>query len=122
MLKSTTERDRLAGEVESARTATLAWLATMQAEGAPRGIMRISAAHDAGRWPGMLVPGTYNGIMCLDLIGGLESWTAAERRAAATWLEGHRLQDGRFRLPGMKDDEVFKKPMRRRPGATSIST
>ncbi len=110
MLKSTTERDRLAGEVESARTATLAWLATMQAEGAPRGIMRISATHDPARWPGMLVPGTYNGIMCLDLIGGLESWTAAERRAAATWLEGHRLQDGRFRLPGMKDDEVFKKP------------
>ncbi len=35
MLKSTTERDRLAREVESARTATLAWLASMQAQGQP---------------------------------------------------------------------------------------
>ncbi len=110
MLRTTTERDRLAGEVGAARAATLDWLASMQAPGAPKGVMRISAAHEPTRWPGVLLPGTYNGLMCLDLLGGLDGWTANERRAAVAWLEGHRLQDGRFRIPGMSDDAVFKKP------------
>jgi hypothetical protein len=110
MLQSTTERERLAREVEAARLATLSWLGSMQAPAAPRGVMRISAAHDPERWTGVLLPGTYNGLMCLDLLGGLADFTPEQRASLIGWLESHRLADGRFRIPGMRDGEVFKKP------------
>ena len=61
--------------IEAARRATLDWLAAMQAPGLPRGVMRISGAHDPARWPGVLLPGTYNGVQCLALIGGLRLLT-----------------------------------------------
>lgn len=99
-----------AEKIETARAHTLAWLATMQAEGLPRGVTRISPAHDAVRWPGVLLPGTYNAVMCLDLLGGLDDWSADERRALVGWLEGHRAADGVFRLPGMAAADTFKKP------------
>jgi hypothetical protein len=100
----------LPARIEAARQATLSWLGAMQAAGQPRGVMRISAAHDAALWPGMLLPGTYNGVMCLDLLGGLAAFTPADRAALADWLETHRLPDGRFRIQGMHDADVFKKP------------
>jgi hypothetical protein len=92
--------------IEAARDRTVAWLATMQAPGAPRGISRISAAHDVTKWPGMMLPGTYNAVMCADLLGALD----ADRDAVVAWLEGSRLPDGRFRLAGMHAAEVYKKP------------
>jgi hypothetical protein len=95
--------------IESARRRTLLWLDTMQAPGLPRGVGRISSAQDPAAWPGMLLPGTYNAVLCRALIGGLEDFAADERDALARWLETHRMADGRFRVPGMRDDEVFKK-------------
>ena len=102
--------ERLAARIEAARQRTLAWLDAMQAPGLPRGVARIGAAHDIARWPGVLLPGTYNAVMCRALIGGLDGFAPAERAALVGWLESHRLPDGRFRLPGMHDDAVFKKP------------
>lgn len=102
----------LALQVEVARTQTLGWLCSMQARGFPRGVTRASAHHDERAWPGMLLPGTYNGVHALALLGGLETWSAAERRALADWLERARLPDGRFRVAGMRDGDVFKKPDR----------
>lgn len=99
-----------AEKIETARVRTLAWLATMQAAGHPRGVTRISAAHDETRWPGVLLPGTYNAVMCLDLLGGLDDWSADERPALVGWLERHRAEDGVFRLPGMAAADTFKKP------------
>jgi hypothetical protein len=110
MLDKTDSSSNLAAKIDAARQATRRWLASMQVPGAPSGAMRISAAHDPGRWPGVLLPGTYNGVMCLDLIGGLDGWSTSQRTALADWLEGHRLADGRFRIPGMHDADVFKKP------------
>jgi len=101
-----------AERIETARLRTLAWLATMQAPGEPRGVMRISAAHDQARWPGMLLPGSYNGVHALALIGGLDDFAPAERAALAGWFETSRLPDGRFRIAGMRDEDVFKKPDR----------
>ncbi|MCA3644660.1 MAG: hypothetical protein IOC63_22975 [Methylobacterium sp.] len=112
MLKTIDSREKLALAIEEARLRTLGWLASMQAAGEPKGVMRISAAHDAATWSGMLLPGTYNGILCLDLLGGLANWSPAQRVDLADWLERHRLQDGRFRVPGMADADVFKKPDR----------
>ncbi len=48
--------------------------------------------------------------MCLDLLGGLEDWTIAERRAAASWLERPSRPGRPLPHPRMRDDEVFKKP------------
>jgi len=110
MLKKIDSREKLAIGIDNARAATLDWLKTMQAAGKPKGCMRISGMHDADRWPGVLLPGTYNGIMCLDLLGGLADWSAAERAALVKWLEASRLPDGRFRIEGMQETDVFKKP------------
>jgi len=93
--------------IAAARAATLAWLDTMEAEGLPRGVMRASAAHDPAAWPGILLPGTYNGLLCRHLLDGMDDIAAAPLIA---WLESHRRADGVFRVPGMRDDTVFKKP------------
>lgn len=109
---SAARRDPVEGlgtRIEAALERTVAWLRVMQASGAPSGALRISAAQDPAEWPGMLLPGTYNGIMCARLIGALDA-VAPDRAALVAWLEGHRLADGRFRIPGMRDADVFKKP------------
>lgn len=102
----------LGHQVEAARQKSLHWFESMQMRGLPRGVSRISAHHDGAAWPGVLLPGTYNAVMCRELIGGLESWTASERSNLVNWLESHRRADGIFRVPGMTDATVFKKPDR----------
>ena len=87
-----------------ARRRSIAWLDSMQIPGEPSGVSRISAAHDVTEWPGMLLPGTYNAVMCRDLLGALP-----EDRSAAAWLLGFRQPNGVFRIPGMTDETVFKK-------------
>ena len=110
MLTKPTATDRLCERIDAARARTLAWLGSMQADGSPEGVMRISAAQCPKSWPGMLLPGTNNGIMCRELLGGLDDWSAARRADLVGWFEAHRLPDGRFRVPGMTDADVFKKP------------
>jgi hypothetical protein len=96
--------------VDAARHRTLAWLDSTQVKQLPRGVSRISSLHDVERWPGVLLPGTYNAVLARSLLGGLDAWTADERAALAGWLIAHRQAEGVFRVPGMRDDEVFKKP------------
>ncbi len=107
------ETSSLARRIEAARTRTLAWLASMQAPGMPAGVLRISPAHDTTRWPGVLLPGTYNAIMCADLIGALPEIGPASperREVLVAWIESFRRHDGVFRIPQMRDEDVFKKP------------
>lgn len=101
---------RLQSDIESARIRTLAWYPSLQADGLPRGVTKISALHDPVLWPGVLLPGTYNAVMGLDLLGGLDRYLGSHRRALIDWLLGHRLPDGIFRVPGMSNETVFKKP------------
>ena len=101
----------LQSDIVTARQLSLQWLGQMQASGRPPGVSLISAAQDADRWPGMLLPGTYNAVMLRDLLGDLASWTEDQRHTLADWLEGHRRADGIFRIPGMTDDAVYKKPL-----------
>jgi hypothetical protein len=98
--------EALAPRIESARQRTLAWLDSMQAPGLPQGVARISPAHDVAQWPGVVLPGTYNAVMCRALLGG----SVADPAALIAWLESHRLPDGRFRIPGMAEADIFKKP------------
>ncbi len=102
----------LRARIEDARAKTMAWLSAMRAPGHSAGVLRISAAHDESAWPGVLLPGTYNGVMCADLIDALPSigiGTADARTALVAWLESFRRPDGVFRIPEMRDADVFKK-------------
>jgi hypothetical protein len=103
----------LVRRIDAARAKTFAWLEFMRAPGRPPGVLRISASHDTARWPGVLLPGTYNGVMCADLIGALPAIglaTSERRSELIAWLEAFRWRDGIFRIPGMRDADVFKKP------------
>ena len=100
----------LQAQILDARQRSLAWYASLQAPGQPRGVLRISGVHDPAQWPGMLLPGTYNGVMGLALIGGLVSLYASERQSLTGWLLAQRRKDGVFRIAGMHNDDVFKKP------------
>jgi hypothetical protein len=112
MLAKAPVTQTLAADIEAARGRTLHFLRSLQMADAPAGVMRMSAAHCAQSWPGVLLPGTYNGILCLDLMGGLDEISSNEREALVAWLEGFRREDGVFRVPGMTDETVFKKPDR----------
>ncbi len=109
LIASQADRE-LQARIDAAAEKSLAWFDAMQVEGMVRGIGRSSDRHDVNAWPGMLLPGTYNAIMARDLLGGLDSWTAAEKAALSDWFIGFRRPDGVFRVPGMRDDTVFKKP------------
>ena len=89
---------------------TKAWLWSMQEAGKPKGVLKISAAQDSAIWPGMLLPGSYNGLQALHLIGGLDSLTSSERDHLADWFMQSRRPNGTFRIEGMKEEETFKKP------------
>ena len=93
--------------IDAASERSVAWLDAMQAPGLPRGVSRISAAHDPKRWPGVLLYGTYNAVMARALLGALGG--AAEREALVRWLLSHRGADGIFRVPGMNDGDTYKK-------------
>jgi hypothetical protein len=110
MARTSVSDEGLIKRIDVARTRTLNWLDRLQVAEAPRGVVRISTAHDQRRWPDMLLPGTYNAIICRQLLGGLDNWSAQERSALVSWFEAFRLPDGRSRMPAMRDADVFKKP------------
>ena len=97
----------LQARIDQARAATVTWLDAMQAPGLPRGVCRISAAHDPAVWPDVLLPGTYNAILCRWLLDAPDD---VGREPLCGWLESFRSDDGIFRMPAMRDDTIFKKP------------
>jgi hypothetical protein len=86
-----------------------AWLWSMQIAGAPRGILRFSEHHDVRRWPGVVLPSAYNGLMALDLLQALHGASPPERAAAASYLHQFRSADGTFFIPQMREQDTFKK-------------
>jgi len=104
--------DLLLERLDKARLRSLDWLHAMAEPAIAPGVLRFSEAHDTALWPGMLLPGTYNGLHCRALLGDLETMPTEDRRAAVDWLESHRQPDGVFRIPGMEDHSVYKKPDR----------
>ncbi len=106
------EPDELFARLEVAGARTLAWLDSLAAPAAAPGVTRFSKQHDAVAWPGMLLPGTYNAIHCRALLGGLGAMSSTERGRCIDWLESHRAPSGVFRIPGMEEHAVYKKPDR----------
>lgn len=100
----------LHARIDAAAARSLRFLTGLQADGLPRGVLRFSPRDEAADWPGMLLPGTYNGVMGLDLLGGLANLAPQERAGLVQWILGHRREDGVFRIAGMNEGEVFKKP------------
>ena len=97
--------------IDEAAASSLAWLDAQAGFVADQpDAMRLDAAHDPEASPGMLLPATYNGILCRSLLGGLDGWDAQRRRRLAGWIRGFQAPTGAFRVPGMRDDNVFKKP------------
>ena len=99
--------DLLKHYILEARERTVGFLGTLAEPAVAPHAHRFSPAHDRGVWPGMLLPGTYNAVQCLALLGALPEGGRAD---TAAWLETHRRNDGIFRVPGMTDDAVFKRP------------
>ena len=97
-------------QIEACCARAAGWLWSMQAPTQPRGVLRFSSHHESARWPGVLLPATYNGAMALDLIGELTRVAPGEREALAAFLKGFRSPNGVFAIPEMREDEVFKKP------------
>jgi hypothetical protein len=107
----TSERARQA-RIETCCTKAAAWLWSMQAASEAKGVLRFSAHHDPERWPGVLLPATYNGVMALDLLGELGRLSSQEKAAIADFLKRFRTADGAFAIPEMQARHVFKKPDR----------
>ena len=92
------------------REQTLQWLQTIQAPDAPQGVVCISALHDPKIWPGMLLPGTYNAVMLKELLGALDTMPFENRFQLANWFKLQRQANGIYKIHGMTDDAVYKKP------------
>jgi hypothetical protein len=105
-----TSDELLQASILDARMRSLSWYARMQVPGMPQGVSHISEAHDSQIWPGMLLPGTYNAILGQSLLGGLTHLSPSQRSSLVDWFLAQRRADGVFRIPGMHDDAVFKKP------------
>lgn len=93
-----------------ARAGEFLW--SLQAPGEARGVFRTSPAHDPSRWPGVLLQGSYDALMALGLIGGLDRLSPGERADAAAALKRFRQPDGRFANPHYTAANTFKRPER----------
>jgi len=109
-MKNKLTDSQIQNQIDVAKSRSLDWFRSMQASGYPNGVSRISTFHDEQAWPGMLLPGTYNSVMGRALLGDIDQWLPKERNELASWLRAHRQADGVFKIPGMRDDDVFKKP------------
>lgn len=103
----------LQSRIDTAAQRSLNWLAEREVgHKAPAGVMAFDPQHDTAAWPGMLLPGTYNGVMCKHLLGGLSGQPTAEQLALADWIGGFAGLNGAFRIPGMDATNSYKKPDR----------
>lgn len=100
----------LATRIETARERTLGWFTQRQIIDAGAPLWTESAVADPVRWPGMVLPGTYNSALCLRLIGGFDGVDLAQLSATANWIDNRRQPDGSWWLDGMDQADVFKKP------------
>lgn len=100
------EEEAIQTRIHHAREKTLNWFRKLRVEGHPNGVCRSADCHDIERWPGMVLPATYNALMCRALLNALPE----DRTSLAAWLLQFRDSTGIFRVPEMNDNEVYKKP------------
>ncbi len=96
----------LQAQIIEKKEKSLSWLKTMQAEGEPEGVLRVSQCHDPKQWPQMLLSGTYDGGMLRALLG--ENISSSQE--LAQWILQYQHEDGYFVLPHLDWSETFKRP------------
>lgn len=89
------------------RQRTLAWLATMEAPESGFGVHADSAFQRKNGPRGMYLPGTYNAVNCLFLLGAYAGLTPAQADALAQFLNSFQRRDGTFRIPEIRPDEIY---------------
>lgn len=97
----------LPNKIQESRERALGWLDTMIISADRPEQRRFSAFHDPARWPGMLLPASYDAIHCQVLLGG---WNPGSSTTAIDFLNGYQEADGAYRLPGMTKDSIYKGP------------
>ncbi len=98
-------RDRIA----QSRRASLGWLGSMVIPGSGNTAFRFSALHDPQVWPGMVLPATYDAVNCLVLLGGFSPEAGYDAGRTAAFINSFQTESGAFRLPGMRDEDSFKR-------------
>ncbi|KAB7690892.1 hypothetical protein ACJW8E_11290 [Plesiomonas shigelloides] len=88
-----------------AKEKSIHWLRSMQVDGMPEGVARVSELHDVERYPQMLLSGTYDSIMARVLLNDPIENTAP----VADWILSCQHPDGYFTLPGLQWEQCYKR-------------
>ena len=71
------------------------------------GGFRFGPFHDPERWPSMVLPGTYNAVMALRLLG--HPFQERDRDLHAAAIRSFESHGGIFRMPQMTPETIFKR-------------
>lgn len=72
------------------------------------GVKRCSSFHDIKAFPDMCLPATYNATHALILMGAYGNLTADEREGLIGFFNSYQMENGFYRMPQMRDDQVWK--------------
>ncbi|GAB4351379.1 MAG: hypothetical protein Kow0099_35400 [Candidatus Abyssubacteria bacterium] len=95
-------------QVGEMRERALAWLDTMLVRNGVFGVHRASTHHDIDEFPSMLLPATYNATHCRKLLGDYEDLPHDKRDELAGFMNGFQREDGVYRMPQMRDDDIYQ--------------
>ena len=76
------------------------WILTMSLPERGSGVYRASGAHDPQRYPGMLLPGSYDALYCLAILRSELFPAGDDAMAAARFLSSFQRGNGAFRPRG----------------------
>ena len=85
------------------------WFEENRIEGFPKEVKRFSSLHNVSSYPGMLLPATYNSAHCLRLLGVYDDSNREACFRVADFINSFQLPDGRYRIPEMRDSDVYKR-------------
>ena len=89
------------------RQRAIEWFATLQAPELGFGVHADSAHHKEHGPAGMFLPGTYNAVNCLYLLGEYTNLTPAQTDSIAAFLNAHQRPDGAYRIPEMTQADIY---------------
>lgn len=93
--------------IRSMRQRAIDWFATLQAPELGFGVHADSSYHKEHGPAGMYLPGTYNAVNCLYLLGAYTDLAPAQADAIAAFLNRHQRPDGAYRIPEMTQAEIY---------------
>ncbi len=91
----------------SMRQRALDWFATLEAPELGFGVHADSAYHKEHGPAGMYLPGTYNAVNCLYLLGEYTDLEPEQTDSIAAFLNRFQRPDGVYRIPEMTQAEIY---------------